>query len=58
MTNAFQAVMLEAPLEAGRIATVRDGIPIRMLTRRILNTRSHAEVFDDMAYAEAWLFAA
>ncbi len=55
--DAFRALMLDSPLKARRIATVRQGVLNRMQSRRIVQVRSAAEVFDNVTDAEAWLFA-
>lgn len=53
--NALGDLMLNSPLKARRIATVRDGVLTRMQTKRISKLRSAAEVFETLADAEAWL---
>jgi len=53
--SAFQSLMLDLPLKARRIATVREGSLNRMQSRRICKVRSAAEVFDNLKEAEAWL---
>lgn len=54
---AFGKMMLNVPLKARRIATVRDGVLTRMQSKRIAKLRDGtSEVFDSLAEAEAWLF--
>ena len=53
--EAFGRLLTDSPLKARRIATVRAGVLTRMQSRRIMNRRSRAEVFDSVADAEAWL---
>ena len=53
---AFQNLMLNSPLKAKRIATVRAGALSRLQTRRINSVRDAAQVFETVEDAEAWLF--
>ena len=53
---AFQNLMLNSPLKAKRIATVRAGALTTLQTRRIAAVRDAAQVFETVAEAEAWLF--
>ena len=55
--NEFKRLLMESPLKARRIATVRDGVLTRMQTKRISSVRANAEVFDSIGEAEAWLDA-
>lgn len=55
--HAFQRLMLESPLKARRIATVRAGALSRMQSRRVSSVRSSVEVFETLDEAEAWLAA-
>jgi hypothetical protein len=57
VVEAFQQLMLHSPLKARRIATVRTGALPAMQTRRIASVRKHAEVFNTVAEARAWLFS-
>ncbi len=53
---AFQNLMLNSPLKAKRIATVRAGALTTLQTRRIASVRDAAQVFETVEEAEAWLF--
>lgn len=53
--DALGRLMLDSPLKARRIATVRAGVLTRMQSRRISKLRSYAEVFETIADAENWL---
>lgn len=53
--EAFQRLMIESPIKARRIATVRAGALSRIQSRRISKVRSSAEVFETVSEAEAWL---
>lgn len=57
VATAFQNLMLNSPLKAKRIATVRAGALPTLQARRIGTVRYFAEVFDTTKDAEAWLFA-
>ena len=53
---AFQNLLLNSPLRAKRIATVRAGALSTLQTRRIVAVRDDAQVFGTVEEAEAWLF--
>ncbi len=53
--EALGRLMLDSPLKARRIATVRTGALTRMQTRRLATLRSNTEVFETSAEAEEWL---
>lgn len=53
---AFQNLLLNSPLKAKRIATVRAGALSTLQTRRIVAVRDSARVFETVGDAEAWLF--
>jgi hypothetical protein len=55
VVEAFQRLMLDSPLKAARIATVRSGALTTLQTRRIASVRESARVFEDVEAAEAWL---
>lgn len=55
ITAAFGRLMLESPLKARRIATVRASALTRIQSRRLQKLRSNTEVFETCAEAEAWL---
>lgn len=57
VATAFQNLMLNSPLKAKRIATVRAGALATLQTRRIGTVRSSVEVFNTTKDAEAWLFS-
>lgn len=52
---ALGRLMLESPLKARRIASVREGALTRMQTRRLAQLRANAAVFETVEAAEAWL---
>ena len=52
---AFHALLLNTPMKARKVATVRHGTLDRMQSRRISEARATAQVFDNLADAEAWL---
>ena len=54
---AFQELARSSPVRARKLAIVKDGALPRLQSRRIAGARSSAEVFDDLAAAERWLFA-
>lgn len=53
--TAFHALLLNTPMKARKVATVRRGTLDRMQSRRISEARATARVFDNLAEAEAWL---
>ena len=53
--NAFQNLLLNTPMKARKVATVRRGALDRMQSRRISEIRATAQVFDNLDDAEAWL---
>ena len=57
VVEAFQQLLLQSPLKAKRIATVREGALPTIQTRRISSVRKNAEVFNTVREAEAWLFS-
>ena len=52
---AFQALLLDSPVKARKVATVRRSALDRMQSRRVSQLRASAQVFDNLAEAEAWL---
>lgn len=56
VVDAFQKLMLNSPLKARRIATVRTGALPTLQTRRIATVRDSARVFETVEDAESWLF--
>ncbi len=54
---AFQAILMNSPLKAARIAVVKGGSLSGMQTRRILIREGSAH-FETIQEAEAWLFEA
>lgn len=55
VTDAIGKLILESPLKARKIATVRAGVLTRMQTRRMAKLRDNAEVFDTIEEAYRWL---
>lgn len=53
--GAFGRLLLETPLKARKIATVRAGALTRMQSRRLSTLRDNSLVFENLAEAEAWL---
>ena len=54
---ALQHLVLTATYKAKRIAVARQGSLTKLQTRRILNVRGEATVFDTLEEAELWLFS-
>ena len=57
VVEAFQRLILHAPVKAKRIAIVREGALPAMQTRRIAKVREGIEVFETVEAAVAWLSA-
>lgn len=53
--DAMGQLMLNSPLKARRIATVRNSNLTRMQSRRVQKLRSNTEVFETCDEAERWL---
>ena len=54
----FQELLTRPQVRARRIAIVRHGMLGRMQARRLTEQSDHAQVFDNMPEADAWLRAA
>jgi hypothetical protein len=57
VVDAFQHIMLNSPLKAKRIATVREGALTTLQTRRIAAVSQTARVFETLEDAQSWLFS-
>jgi hypothetical protein len=53
--EAFASLVLNSPVKARKMATVRDGVLTRMQSRRMANLHGSADVFANLEEAEAWL---
>lgn len=53
--DAFRSLLLNSPLKARKVATVRRETLDQMQSRRVSQVRASARVFGDLAEAEAWL---
>ncbi|HEU0067433.1 MAG TPA: hypothetical protein VFQ57_09365 [Sphingomonas sp.] len=54
---AFQDIIVNSPLKAKKIASVRAGSLSRIQTRRMMMVRENIAVFETVEEAEVWLLA-